>query len=96
MGSHNVADLLSDLQGGMKGSRGLLKDQADASTANFPEILGRGLEQIPSIEKDRAFLDSSVGRQKTQESGGKGAFARAGFAEHTEDFAGAEVKVDAY
>ncbi len=79
----------------MERRRRLLKDQADASAANFPELLGTRREQIFSFEKDRTVLDFSVGRKKTQESGGKCAFARAGFAEHAQDFSRAEVKIDA-
>lgn len=95
VGGYNVAHLLSDLQGGMERRRGLLKDQADASAANFPELLGTRREQILSFEKDRALSDFSVGWKETQESGGKGALARAGFAEYAEDFSGGEVKIDA-
>ncbi len=51
VGGHNVGNLLSDLQGGMERGRRLLKDQADASAANFPEIFGTRREQILSLRK---------------------------------------------
>ena len=52
-----------------------LKDQADASAANFSQILGRSIEKILSLEEDGALLNFSVGRQKPQESSGKRALA---------------------
>jgi len=95
VGGYNVGDLLSDLHGGMERRRRLLKNQADASAANFPEVLRKVAEQIFSFEQDRTLLDFSVGWQKAHESGGKGALAGAGFAEDAKDFSGGEVKIHA-
>ena len=53
---------------GWSGGGRFLKDQADATAANFPEVFRRKpREDSCPIEQDLAFLDFPVGRQKLQQ-----------------------------
>ena len=71
-----------------------MKDQADASAANFPEVLERRIEKILSLEEDCALLDFPVWRKKPEESSGERAFAGTGFSKYAQDFTGAEIEMD--
>jgi len=92
----NIADLSTHLHGRMERGGRFLKDQADSAAANFPQVLRRSLEQVPPLEKDCTLLDFSVRWQMAQESRGQRAFARRGFTQNAQDFAGADIKIDAY
>ena len=69
VGCQNIADLPPYLQSWMERRSGFLKDQTDAPTTNFSEIVRRGFQQIFSFEKDGTLFNRSVGRQKPQQRG---------------------------
>lgn len=71
-----------------------MKDQADASAPNLPEVLRRRIEKIFSLEEDCTSLNFPVGWQKPQKNRGKCAFAGTGFSEYAEDFSGRKIKTN--
>src|SRR5437899_12866887 len=72
----------------MKRQGGFLKDEGDATTADVTEFFRGGLEKIFAFKKNGAVPDVTVGRKKAQDRCRKCAFARAGFAEDAQNFAG--------
>ena len=91
----HLANLLADTDCGMEGQGRLLKDESDAGAADLAEFLGGGLEKIFAFKEYCAAPDVAVRREKAQNRRRERAFARAGFAENAQNFAGPEVKTDA-
>jgi hypothetical protein len=71
-----------------------LKDQTNATAANFSEVFWRSLEKVFSLEPNYALLDFPVGGKKPQQSPGKRTFPRAGFPKYTENFSRRDIKID--
>ena len=92
MRSNDFADLIADANRGMECHGWFLKKKRDVSPANLFQLSRLRSQNVPPLEPDDTFLNSSVGREQPEQRSSQRAFSRSGFTEYTQGFAGLDLE----
>jgi hypothetical protein len=95
MPHQGLGDLASNLQNGVEGRHGLLKNHRDAVTAQTTHVCVGQCQKLFAVKANAALAMGNLGRRnERQDRQSRHALATAGFAHKAERFASPDVKTD--